>query len=55
MAKLSQKELEDMAQKRKFADECKVTNKLKIDKNKETGDMPQSKIINDIMGDHNTQ
>lgn len=55
MAKLSQKQLEEMAKQRNQLKDSN-TESNKVDELKNVQDnLPQSKIINEIMGDRNTQ
>lgn len=54
MAKLSQKQLEDMAKQRKQLDDNNVKNN-QVNEVSGIKELPQSKIINEIMGDTNTQ
>ena len=54
MAKLSQKQLEEMAKQRKMPEEGN-NNKAREDTHDKKESLPQSKIISEIMGDNNTQ
>lgn len=54
MAKLSQKQLEEMAKQRKQLNASNTKNN-QVNEVGEIKELPQSKIINEIMGDKNTQ